>query len=580
MFRFFFTLFILFFYLSGINAQHLEWILKPVIEQDKFYYFPNMNEEFIIVENKDGRQGVLRKNGSYLYEADRFDKVGVMGGNGIMYGMNKNEKTVVFNIKGKVISGDYDYLNSYHHTNIILAVKDNLYGLIDTSGYVIRKPQYKYLTQIKRGLYKGEFPDGKVEMIEVNETDGLTESQRSGKEKKMRTLIKDRIVFYGRKVKGSSLKLFGCTDLNGDTIFQADKYYGIVNLEKHGIILTYNIENKKRGAIDKNGNVVIPFKYNYINKTVYKDKYLLANIGKMFYIIDVRGNVRASYEADDMYSMDEYPYFRAVKNKKYTLLDLDFKPVLNRSFDRITDLYKPDWSIILNNKKKGFFSAKTGVYTEPQFKKLTVPLIYDVFGVTYGKKYGLFDVHKGEFISDTLYTSTKVAGKYFIATIENQDSVLENNKYKKIKFKNYFLLDSSASVIYGPVKNKIKRIAKDIFAIRKNKDTLIVQNFRNGKVRYYDKRKIKFLSDNVSKIDDDLYCFTDEILDENHETFEYLSSVMEHLRIFKKNGKYGLIHNKKVVNISEFDQIGKIDKTMINVKMNNKWGILRNPFYN
>lgn len=578
MFKSVFIVFISFVILVNLNAQKLKWLVKPVIEQNKFYYFPEYNSEFIIVENKDGKQGVLKKDGTYLYPPDRFIKVDYIPGNGLMYGWNKDEKSIVFNSKGKVLSKEYDKLNAYHHTNILFTFKNKLRGLIDTLGNVICKPKYKSLQRLKRGLYKGELPDGTIKMINVDESNGLTPIKRREKIKKMRTLVKDRIVFYGEKKGRKGLTPFGFTNNKGDTILRADKYYMVSSLKGYNTIIAIRTNDKRYGAIDRNANIIVPFKFDYIRPFVYVDKYLFAQNDKVFYILDLNGNIVSKYEAKKIYKMRDFPYFKAINNKRYTLLDIHFKPVLKRDFKRISDPFRNNWCVLHDNKLKGFYSFKTGKYTEPQFTKLTVPLIHDVTGVRVKKNFGLFDIHNGNFVTDTIYSKIKKEGNYFIVVKEKLDTVLKDDKSKVRKINNYFVLDSSYNIIYGPVRRKLSRIAADMFAEKINKDTLVMHNYQTGKQEIFNAKKLRFLKNNVSKLDKNAYCFTDELMNETVNTFEYLSSITDGIRIFKKTRKYGLMHGKTIVHIAEFDEIGSINNKIIKVKKNGKWGILQNPY--
>lgn len=574
--------FILCFTLFSSYAQ-LKWLVEPIIEQEKFFYYPASWQGYIKVIDPSGKEGLLKSNGEYFLEPGRLSRIQIISANGIVYGLSEDKKTVVFNSDGKILSDAYDDLNSYHRTNILLVKNDDLYGLIDTLGTVIRKPQYKMLHRVQRGVYKGTLLDGTEEIIKVEETDGGMSSQLSKSYKINSKKIKDRVIITAKSKKRGST-FYGFTNMKGETILAPDRYYSNYNCMgfDNQVMIALDSQTDKAGLFDKDANIVIPFEYDKIWSGFVANDYVIANKGKDYYLINVDGNIRASIVADAVYPMRKHPYVKAKINEKYQFLNLDLEQVVPGEFKSVRDPFKNNWTILSREGERGLFSLRTGKYTVLPFTKISVPLIYDVFGLKNKKHYGLFDVHKGVFVTDTIFNRiNRSGGSFYIGITVQKDSVLQDGKYKPRTIRNYQVIDSTGKVLYGPVPNMISHTWGSIYWEKISKDHVILHDFIRGTKKSLEKKGIRFYKNNVIQIDKNEYCFIDEFFDEdNPRIFEHLShEITENLRVFKINGKSGLFHNKEIVAEAKFDQIRDIRDGEIKVKLNGKWGILENPFH-
>lgn len=572
----FFILFFLF--TATITSAQLEWLVEPIIDHDKFIYDPDQTKALIVVIEADGKKGVLKKNGEYLFRPGTFSQLHSIPGNGVFYGLTVDNKNISFNSQGKIISDGYDRLNAYYNTNIILTERNHLFGLIDTLGTPIREPIYKNLKRIKRGLYQGDTPDSIKEMIKVEETDGLSPKQRATNFGILSSKIKDRIIIIAPSKK-KGYYYYGFTNMKGDTILAPNRYYS--NFLSMGyesqVMIALDSETEKEGLFDKDANILVPFEYDKIWRGVIADQYIIANKGSNYSIITVDGQVKATIKADKMFPMRNQLFVKAEIDKKTYLLFPDLTLVIEEGFDSVQDPFEKDFTIVAKNKLKGFYSFKTGKYTEPQFKQFKMPAL-DKFAVSKGQYFGLFDVHTGEFVTDTIFANIQKHGKYYIATTEQKDSVLKDSVYQQRIRRSYTLYDSTLKVVYGPTQHSLNRVAKDIFKETINRDSIIIHNFHTGAKQHFFNKRLQFMEDNIVNIDKENYCFIDELFVPGHKSYEYLSSTTENIRIFKQNGKYGILYKRKIVHEALFDQISTINDGMIKVKLNGKWGVLSNPY--
>ncbi len=571
-----FFLFLLF--NSTLTFAQFPWLVKPIIEYEKFIYKPGHTKELIVIIGSNGRQGVMKINGEILFPTNTFARVNFISGNGCSYGVTEDKKLIAFNSQGTILSEGYDELNSYHHSSIIFAKNNNLFGLIDTLGNVVKETIYKNLKRVKRGLYQGSLPDGTTETFTVEESDGLTPRLRATNTGIRSSKIKDRILISS-KSKKRGYTYYGFTNMEGDTILAPDRYYS--NFLSMGfesqVMIAFDSETEKEGMFDKDANIVVPFEYDKIWRGIIADKYIIASKGNNYSIITVDGKTIGSMKADKMYPMRQHPFVKAEIDKKVHLLTPELKPAIDETFDAVRDPFKKDFTILAKNKLRGFYSFRTGKYTMPQFTKFKMPAL-DRFGVSKGTHYGLFDVHTGQFLTDTIYSNIQKQGQYYLATIERKDSVLKDSVYKKITKRIYTLYDSLGQVTYGPTENPLFRVTKDVFKERITLDSSVVHHFETGEKLYFNTR-LSLRKGNILVFGKDEYGFRDELFDPKRETYEFLSTITENIRRFKRNGKYGILHNRNIVMEAQFDKISNIKEGTIKVKINGKWGVLKNPYY-
>jgi hypothetical protein len=215
------------------------------------------------------------------------------------------------------ISGDYDALNSFYRTNILMVQQNKLFGLIDSSGEVIKVPQYTNLRRVKRGIYEGTLPDKKVEIIRVQESNGKSAHQNRKSLKILSEQLKDRIMMSAPSDK-RNFRYWGFTDLKGDTLLRPDRYYsnfGKMHYEQQFMIAIDGVSDKA-GVIDKDGSILIPFVYDKINPALFADRFFIAQKEEKFGVLNRNNEVVLPFEYEMLFPVPEGDVLIAQKDGK------------------------------------------------------------------------------------------------------------------------------------------------------------------------------------------------------------------------------------------------------------------------
>lgn len=565
---------------SPLFAQ-LEWLVEPIIEFEEFYYSPDHNPNLIFVTHPTKKKGVLRTDGTYLFEPQTFTRLRYVSGSGLAYGMTEDKKTIVFNNDEKIISAQYDELNSFYRTNIVMVKKDGLFGLIDHTGKVIRKPTYKRMKRERRGLYKGTKSDGSIDRIEVGESDGLTPAKRARSREINISKIKDRIIFSAPSKKRNA-RYYGFTDMKGNVILPADRYYSNYNkmIYEAQLMIAIDSESQKHGVLDKDGQITVPFIYDDIANTPAGNQYLVAQKDNTYFLLDFDGKVHKTTQAEKFYPLGENPFVVAEHDKKKYILNLDLEKVVPDGLDDIWPSSKRDWTIVAIGDKKGFFSFRTGKYTAPQFVDIGKPFIYDDIGVKKDKHFALYKIHAGAYQTEAIYEYIKREGDYYVKRTKQVDSVLVDSVYQLKTTRWYTVSDSNQQVILGPSSHPISRLQGNIYIERIGTKELFLYDIKTGEKRWRADKSTSLFTNNVGRYVNGSSWFIDDVFKDQPPKYEYLSTkITDNLRIFKNDGKCGLIHKKQVVQEAIFEDIKMINEGMIKAKIDGKWGILKNPYY-
>ena len=564
-------------------SQKMSWALFPKFEENNFGYFPYVDKKYMLFNAGKKARGVMDTSGHVVIEPI-FQDVNLNHKTGVWYGWRPDGKVFKMNAYGKIRKDTTGSVNCYHGTNLCFLIKDKLYGLIDTGWNVVKPPIYKDLTRVEQGLYRGKLPTGEVEVLRFKETSGYTPEQEL---KRRSRYLKDRLFFH-RKSNHRCCQFVGFTDLKGDTLLYADRYWQADGCDYNPDILTVKDPlNEKEGAVNNMGELVIPCQFEKMGRPLFR-KYIAAwNEDKRCGLLDFKGDTIFPFVYDAIYKFKKYPYFIFMKDGKSRLLDSLFNPILEGEFDSFRMPPLKGATVIKNEGLVGFYSFNTKVFTPCQFKERQYgpgPL----FGVGRKGHYGLFNPHTGQLLTDTIYSKINVyPGNFAMAqfnisdTVRNQDTITRIRQIRK-----FVLLDSLGNTVFGPVSTGFNYLNGNIFS-----------HYSAGKGMYiFDAGKMKgrtFLGENqraikeafsmtsdITRLDKNKYCFTEDVLDDDLKTYEFLEKEEdENLRIFKADGKYGLLHGKKKAIDLMFDEIGYINNGYVKVKYEGKWGVLKNPFH-
>ncbi len=614
---------ILLFWVSDLSAQ-LKWLVEPFAEEEKFFKKHEYSREFFELVNKFAKQGILKPNGEFVFGDKTLIYIKYISDQGLLYGKTKRGEHYLLNNKGEIISDGYDLLNIWYHTNFILAKKDDLFGLIDTSGQVVVPLKYRTLLRDTLGLYKGILENGNKEDVKVKEYPiHPIASMHERAIKRESSKIKDRIII-SHTTQDKKTSYQGFTNMQGDTILAPDRYkisIAQMNYEKQ-IMTALDTHTEKYGMFDKDANHLIPFEFDEITEFIWdevpENQYVIAQKDSLYYLFNLDGSKKDSIIAEEISpiryreKIDEYnrshfrylPLFSVKIDGKYQLMNDNFEPIIEGEFDNLgkgAGLGSNQWIFADIDSLRGFYSLKTGKYTPPQFVGISRPFRTHILGVKKDKLFALYDVHKGEYITEALYNEISKVGEYYMGksyvidstlkSFERQniiykilfsrDDFLPDSIYRKKKVSEYLLMDTTGQVIHGPIRRKFVHKIGDVYGAGDHHNLYELWDFKKGINKNLENIGKRTFENNVIQLKEGGLCFIDDLLYLNNPPiFEDLAGKMkEELRVYKQNGLWGLMHDKKIVAKAQYDKVEILGgRGVIRVQKDGKWGLLKNPY--
>ncbi|MFB9080046.1 WG repeat-containing protein [Flavobacterium procerum] len=413
---------------------------------------------------------------------------------------------------------------------------------------------------------------------------------------------------------------------------------------------TFRTFNDKMGLIDSVGNVIIKPVYNYIHND--KDLKNLFEAGKIINkkfkrgFIDLQGNIKIPFEYDDVFYM-ENNLVRVSKNNKVGVVNLENKQILPIQHDYIRnnkgilfvqtnntidlfnsqgkqltrfkasdmDLFNYGKTIVTLQNKNTLVIDSLGTIVlnlikDHRFEEVTEPNIYIILN-TVTKKKGLIN-SSGQYeieckyddisLSDNVYT-VKNNGKEGL--IDGKDKILKPLIYDvlygafygdTISFKNqYHATKGNLKGIINPFLEKdiipiaYKQVERFynyyITANSEDKNGLFSPNgqvvipedydfynsTRNKIFAVKDSKKYILTVENNSYTETEI--FTGEFV---KNEYSYIGFPKSNFQIFKDKKKFGVISNKnKIALPAEYDSIKEIYSTgEFVVSKNNKYGVV------
>lgn len=573
-------------FMAKDSSAQLEWLIDPIIEYDNFAYYPHINEDFIIVKPTSGKTGIINKELEIICHPDSFANIQFTEGNGVWKGFKKGRKPVYFNNSGKVLSEAYDRISNTYRTNVLMIQKDKLFGLIDTSGNVIQKPIFKDIKRVERGVYEGTLPNKKVKTITLEETNGKSPRQEKKSIQINSQQIKDRIVF-NRPSGKRNFRYWGMKDTNGNVVVKADRYYSNYNKMhfEQQIMIAIDATTDKHGVIDHQGKIIIPFEHVKIKPALFAGKMVVAiNEGK-YGAVDFNNETMLPFEYEMIFPSQDDNIAIITKSGKTGVVDAEFNPILPMEYESIHKLNDH----ILQLKKDGFigfYSLKTNKLTKPRFTK-TRNLSKGTHSVTEYQQLGVLDVHSGTMLTDTIYKSIKRKNDYFLVETLYYETIKADTTTREVSRVRHAVLNARGEEVFVPGRAPAGYLINDLFVTRTAKnDTVIVRNLKLNTQKIFKGEGMVFKKDEanhgilpVTQIQKNRYCFTDELLKPNPEIYEFIGPKKDNIRIYKKEGMFGLIYEKQPITGAIYEAIKDIAKGMVKVKLNGRWGVLKNPFY-
>lgn len=286
-------------------------------------------------------------------------------GNYFIGSYNKNVVNAIIDRTGKEV---YKPLEDIVYDNIYLLKDDNylIYNTKDNNlnTYVFDGNKISLLysisnvNNVKPIIYKNSYQEYIIGFVIVTENDTYLYNVKDDKV----VVIKDALLI-------------------GDSI-NDDKYYAYSNK----YLIMKNSDNLM-GAIDYNGNVVIPYEYkNMIN--TYNDSFIVQNEKGLYGIISNKGEelIKTNYKVIDLY---ENYYLLVNKNNKMAIYSKDYNEIIGfkMNYDSLID-----YDLRSNMNSLRLFRAGGRLFVVNNYLEDTNKTEYD--------KHNLYVVDKGKVINE------------------------------------------------------------------------------------------------------------------------------------------------------------------------------------
>ena len=334
----------------------------------------------------------------------------------------------------------------------------------------------------------------------------------------------------------------------------------------------------KWGFIDQEGEIKIPFEYDFLNP--FENHLAYAKKGnKEFFITYKNLKLEGDFDEARIFSFG----LAAVKrNKKWGFIDEKGKLVIPMIYDEVDSFNQNNLSSVSKNGKFGFINKK-GVEIIPIiYEMVKSEQLDDLVIVRKNYKWAFFD-NKGKQLSDFLYNDVQIARKGDKTTFfENGPaSVKKNGKYSylhkdlKPAFSN-LVFDSATS--FDSNRNAIV-MNKGKFGIIKNDGEIavplqydLIENFNsngNPNPQFYNFKKGNIYG---------LWSKNLMIIGESREEFydQTYSNQIAYISFKNLKGKYGLVNKDGVEKIPfEYDESLNFSGGSFSIgKKNNRFGII------
>lgn len=212
----------------------------------------------------------------------------------------------------------------------------------------------------------------------------------------------------------NTTELYGVMDADEKIITPA--LYTRISNYNFGIAIVTNPEGKY-AAIDTNGTLIYPFKYDYLTYEPDGSQYIFEENSKYGLIKDNKIIIPAEYDNLHFFHLD---YAICVKDNKYGLIDINNKIVVPTNYDNITD-YRADVFIVEKNQKYSLYDIKNLKMIASGYQYISLPIQDELILVQKDDKFGYMD-KKGKIVIPIQYS---YASNFYdgIATLAFQEDL-------------------------------------------------------------------------------------------------------------------------------------------------------------
>lgn len=375
--------------------------------------------------------------------------------------------------------------------------------------------------------------------------------------------------------KGKNSDKYGLKNKNNKIlvkpIFNSINSYGST---RNRIIASLNWD--KRGVIDQNGTIIVPFKFSEISK---RNNLFIATSNNLKTIFDFYGNKLFQDNYEDFYFIDngyisvkknelygvlnpfgkeliptEYEYVQYNNSKDWFILkqnDVSIiqkpngKPVFGKEF---TDLQKLDYSFNVikakKNGKYGIINSEKEILVPFKFQDINKEYHENTFIVKQKGKWGLYSALINDYVKKTEFDKIRRITSYlYVFEKDNQKYLTDIVSGKKINISNYSRTSNYTS--YGLITVEKNNLG-GVLDIKTGKLIVPINYSYNDITQYTIKSK---LPDSKSY---DIFNHKGEKILENITSFKFLKNTRI---LLTSKGKVGLLDKGKIVMPLEYNFI-------------------------
>jgi len=290
-------------------------VVLPFI-YDSWNYVPGFIDGFMVISKPGVGNGVVDKTGKVIipFEYNRIIYIQHLEEESYFQAETPDNKTSFISTSGEIIitlnNEEYDQINHLSE-GLISVQKDGKYGFINTSGELVIDFAYDFATDFNNGVAEVTIGNRRDRIIGVIDTSG------------------EEII---------PLEYFRLGDITEEFI-TASKFMPDINGEI----------NLKYGFINKYGDTLIPFIYDYAGWFRFQHGLAVAGINGKFGMIDKEANIVVHFMYDDFYFIDER-IIKARKNRKWGLLNKKGEVILDFEYDEINEDHRDGGKLICVQK--------------------------------------------------------------------------------------------------------------------------------------------------------------------------------------------------------------------------------------
>ena len=254
------------------------------------------NKSGFIVQAESGKYGIVDYSGAIVLEA-KYDEISTVYKNDFYVVKQANKEILLKKDGTEVMKSGYDEIKEIlkNADNGVIYTKNNLYGVMKTTGEIVIEPSYEELKEAKTGILIAK-ENGKYGVIDLakNVKVEFKYNNISYDEKADIYITEDES--YNNEILDNTFQV----KLTG-ILIDKDTEKGYIKLRKNEEYKYYNFKFE-----EKNEKDIFPSHTLYLSK---KD-------GK-YGFTDINGNVVVDYIYDDAVEQNEYGYVAVKKDGKW-----------------------------------------------------------------------------------------------------------------------------------------------------------------------------------------------------------------------------------------------------------------------